>query len=696
MPTSPAPIRSRIGLSLVALLAAAVAASAHAQAITVQLDTKGETSLRRDSSFELVVLPLPKLNEGRLAMVLGAVDVTDLFRATATGFAYRPELLPLPLGDSELLVYLVTAQSGWRELAHFPLQVLQSGGFESVTMTPRIDLNLKGQLDEGHDATSFAPARSSFQDLSVQLDFQGSLGRSGWTFEPRANVIGVTNKPEALRFGQEGEGAPKADLSNYSVKLGRGAGFALLGGVQVGDNRLLAQQFGSRGLHLRLPLGARVDANLAAASGTQIVGFDDLTGLERSEHRLLTGTLGFELLQRPGGLRLETSYLDGSLQPLSSFNQGSVTDAEESSGYGLRLLAATPSQRLRFEGGWARSEFENPADPFLFQGADVVAVEPETRAARYAELNAGLLQKTLGSGGALSFDFALRHSRVDPQYRTIAVFLQADREENTAELRSQIGALSAQLTHSRASDNLDDIVSILTTKTRRTSANFALPIGQLVKREEIRPWLPALTYTIDRTHQFGVGVPEQGSFNLSFIPDQVSLNELASFDWSFPRIRVGLRLGESDQDNRQVGRETADLGVRTAGLTLGGSPHPNLDLTLEASRELSDNRELAQENETVRYAGSCNWRLTPFWTLTGTASQTDSEDNPLTRTSSSWNGDVQVAWRFEKKRGERHGLNGQLFLRYLEQSNEGRELLFDSVNDSSNWNLTSGLTLSLF
>ena len=98
----------------------------------------------------------------------------------------------------------------------------------------------------------------------------------------------------------------------------------------------------------------------------------------------------------------------------------------------------------------------------------------------------------------------------------------------------------------------------------------------------------------------------------------------------------------------------------------------------------------------MRYSGSCNWRITPYWTLTGTASQTDSEDDPLTRTSSSWNGDVQVAWRFEKKRGERHGLNGQLFLRYVEQSNEGRELLFDSVNDSSNWNLTSGLTLSLF
>ncbi len=681
---------------LAPLLAAAFAASAHAQAITVQLDLRGESSLRRDSSFELVVLPLPKPDEGRLAMVLGAVDVTDLFRTTATGFAYRPELMPLPLGDSELVVYLATAQGEWRELARLPLKTLQTGGFESVTMTPRLDLNLRGQLDEGHDPESNAPQRSSFQDLNVQLDFSGSLGRSGWSFEPRANVIGVTNQPEALRFGQEGEEAPKADLSAYSLKLGRGSGFALLGGVQVGEHRFLAQQFGSRGLQLRLPLGARVDATLAAASGTQIVGFDNLTGLERSEHQLLIGTFGFELLKRASGLRLEASYLDGSLQPESSFNQGSVTDAEESRGYGLRLLGSTPSQRLRFEGGWARSEFENPADPFLFQGADVVAVEPETRAARYAELNAGLLQRTLANGGALSFDLALRHSRVDPQYRTIAAFLQADREENTAELRSQIGPASVQLTHSRAEDNLDDIRSLLTTKTQRSSANLALPIGQLVKSEELRPWLPALTYTFDRTHQFGVGVPLQGSFNLSFIPDQVSLNQLASLDWSFPRLRVGLRLGESDQDNRQVGRENADLGVRTAGLALGASPHADLDLTLEASRELSDNREFAQENETVRYAGSCNWRITPFWTATATASKTDSEDHPLTRTSSSWNGDAQIAWRFEKKRGERHGLSGQLFLRFLEQSIDGRDLQFDSSNQSSSWNLTSGLTLSLF
>jgi hypothetical protein len=682
-------------LALVCLGLGLTAGMARAQAISVQLNTRGEAWVRRDAAIELVVQPMPAASEGRLAIVLGTTDMTDLFRATPTGLAYRPELIPLPPGESELVVYLVSPLGVWTEIARLPLRVLRAGGFETITVTPRVDVLLKGQVAEGHRPDSNRPPRSTFQDLGLQIDFQGALTRSGLRFEPRVNVVGSSYENEALRFGELGSDAPRADLSSYQLRLSRGNGFAALGHLMWGDQKQLIYQFQSRGLQLHLPLGGRADVTFSALNGTQIVGWDNISGIEEADHRLLVGDLGFELVRRPGGLRFDGYWLDGSLLPRSGFSQVFVSDREDSRGLGFRLAASTPNQRLRLETGWARSRFTNPPDPFLAQGLSLVPVEPETRDARYAELTLGMLQRTLPKAGPASLNLTLRHGHIEPQYRSIGALLQADRDDNTAELQALVGAASAQATYTSGHDNLDDIASIITTQTRRATLNLMLPFGPLVSPAAPRAWLPSLTYTLDRTHQYGDSVPPNGDFTAPFVPDQASLNQLASLDWTAGRWRFGLRLGGSNQDNRQPGRERADLDVDTRGVALGVAPAVGLDLSLEAARELSHNREFGQETETRRYGLNASWRSPKAWSVTALVSRSESDDDPRTRTQESWGGDGQIAWRFERKHGERHGTSGQIFLRYLAQSNLSRDALFGGV-DQSNWSLSSGLSVSLF
>jgi hypothetical protein len=464
-----------------------------------------------------------------------------------------------------------------------------------------------------------------------------------------------------------------------------------------GEHRLLMQGFGSRGLELRLPLGPRAGVALVAANGSQIVGWDNILGIQESEHRVVTGTLGAELLARPGGLRVEGSYLSGSLQPLFGFNQGFVNDSEEARGWGGRILAATQAQRFRLEGGYARTRFENPNDPTLAQGLEIVPVIEEERGAHYLDLHLGLLQRSLGTRGAATVNLSLKHSRIEPLYRTIGAFVQADREESSAELQSMVGPAALSLAAGRWQDNLDDIEAVITTRNERYGTILALPLGQLWPRVDgPRNWLPLLSYTLDRNHQYGLGIPPGSGLRPDQIADQVSLNQAAGFDWQKGSYRFGMRFGWSDQDNRQPGRERADFENTTQTVSAGGTLFAPLDLGVELTREHADNLEQATTQTQMRYGLNMIWRIWKRLSLTSILSTSTLEDGARTREGNAWNADLQLAWGFEHRRTERHGYSGQLYLRWLDQAADSLDRAFGFSSDTELRTLNAGMTLSLF
>ena len=443
-------------------------------------------------------------------------------------------------------------------------------------------------------------------------------------------------------------------------------------------------------------MGSRVTLRGAALNGSSIVGWSNPFGLSRSEHRVWSLGLGVEALpSRPGALRFDLDVLDGSLLPLADFNQGVVNDAEENDGWSARIASSLLGGRLAVRAGYARSDYRNPEDPLLFQGTDVVAVEAEERSARHLDIDIALLQSVpLGADQFTDLQLSLRHERIDPQYRTVGAFVQADREQNGADLIGSFGPVSVQVGHSRSEDNLNDIPSILKTKTRTTQVNFGVPLTMIFD-ERPRPWLPAAQLGFQRTAQRAEGEPIDGDFNSpSHLPDQVSLDQFANLEWQGSRWQFGLNWNLSDQDNRQLGRDLDDFENEAFGARLSLAPHGRFDVSLEwtesEARSLADNREELNS----RWGIDTLWRMTDAMSLSARYALDESEDDPRTSTNESTNLDLEWSLRFAWRETRRHGGSGQFFLRYSAQDFESEDqvFLFRIARDSQT--IRAGFNLS--
>jgi hypothetical protein len=610
----------------------------------------------------------------------------------------------LPRGDYDVVLYLV-GDRAWTEIARAPIKVLAPGGFTAASADPSAALNMKGQLAEGHSGEAPEPERPTYQDFTLTGGLQSVHVRGGWTLRTQSNYLGVSRREEALRYALRQDEAPRLDLSDYVVQLERGGTALGLGHVSTGSNRHLMNGFASRGVSATVR-GGVANLAVAAVNGSSVVGWNNVAGLDNGNHRVYSATLGLELQpRRPGALHLDATLLDGSLLPQTSFTQGAVVDAERSRGGGVQLSASTPGQRLRAAAGYSRSRFDNPnRDAQLDVGLGLVPVQRETRGAQYAELNATLLQDAkLGRLFGTTLNAAYRYERVDPLFRSVAAFVQADRLQHGVDVGGNFGAVSVQLTHSRGNDNLDELASILTTHTRTSTAMASAPLAGLFRVRRHVEWWPLLTYGQSHNRQFGSGVPANSDFSASHVPDQVNVVHDAAIAWQLSKWRLQYRFNQSNQDNRQTGRERADLTGTVSTLSFGLTPHSDIDVSVDASDERQSNRELDQSTHARRVGATLAWRATRLTTLTAFGSTSVSSDEPSTNDAD----DAEM--RFELTRGfdlwrnpGGGGTRGQLFLRYGMQSSSLRRFSIQSPSSvplgtvSDTWTLSSGASLRLF
>ena len=280
----------------------------------------------------------------RWRVFIGTSDVTALMRLASPGVL---ELTPLATrwapGEGELVIY---DSDDWAERARLPVRVLGAGGFETSTVTPRLSMQLDGRgVEERSDGQPASP-RGVHADTAIDAGVAWQGTRNGWTLDAAAHVVGSSHRGKALRAGERGANAPKVDLADYRLALARGGHTLSLGHLSAGIHPLLAQGLNSRGLGMQSKFGNHADVALHVLNGSTVVGWDHFTGLEEAEHQMRLLSLGLELLpDRPAGLRAELSVLDASLLPRAGFNTGTVPDAEESRGFGLRLLGSTADGR---------------------------------------------------------------------------------------------------------------------------------------------------------------------------------------------------------------------------------------------------------------------------------------------------------------------------------------------------------------
>ncbi len=401
--------------------------------LSVTASFNSRTPITPNTPIEIHLSRALKDEEGRIAVIIDRSDVTSLFIIDNTRLVYSPALLPLPLGTSTLAVYLVGADVAWREVARFDLQVAKekpapiptpspspqpqtqtatsvdtgnaakppaatetkSAASESkFKFTPSLTLAVKSQMAQFNFPVDTRPTeRATFTDETLQLSLRSEGSHGIFSSQTQIDFAGSTFHPEALRFGTLGNDAPQIDLASYLVQLQIGRAKVAIGHTSFGSSRQLVNSFSSRGITVTVPITKQFDFSIAAMNGTNVVGYGNLFGLSKSKHQLESATLGVEFLpKRPGGFRLEFSAVTAYIQALNSFTQGSVNDVESSKGGSVRLIFTDKSQRFKFDGGFTRSQYRNPADPLVYQGTNTIAVPFLTRNARYFDVSFDVLR----------------------------------------------------------------------------------------------------------------------------------------------------------------------------------------------------------------------------------------------------------------------------------------------------------------
>lgn len=658
----------------------------------------GEAWVDHDQVLRLPTEGLDLPPPEALRAFIGSTEVTPMLRRRGGGvLELAPRALPWPDGEHQLV--LQDARD-WREIGRWPLKVRTPAGFERSTLQPRLHLGLDGRgAERRSDGRALSP-RGTHADIATQAGLAWSAARDGWRFEAGVNGSGNSHRAKTLRHGELADRSPKLDLADYRVAVAQGepaAYRAEFGHLSARSHPLLAQDLSRRGLALHGSLGAGGELGLYLLNGTQIVGWDNLLGLEETEHRLQLLSWGLELLpQRPGGLRAELGLLDASVLPRRDFNAGSVPDAEHSRGLSLRLGGQSAGGRLRGELAFARSRFVNPYDPLLALAGELQPVRAVTRNAYSAELHAQLLQPAGDAPGAPSLAMNLRHEQAAPLYRSLAAAVTPD--QRLSRVGAQFGWAGAALSlqWQQRIDNLDRVATLLRTRTDDALASLSLPLPRWFGATGASVW-PNVNLGLQRLHQRAANLPppEGSGFAASQRPDQVNGQQQLQLGWVLPRGAFGWQVSRTLLDNRQPGRERAD--ARSLGQTWQLSWA--FDERWQAQGGLSRSRQLNVETAvTQRIAGAAlglDWRPDERWSFGGQGALNRGRDSSGLARSQSFSLQLQAGRRFDLP-GIDKPLPAQLTLRLARQAERQRDDRFGLAVDWRGWWVDIGLAVGFF
>jgi hypothetical protein len=271
-----------------------------AQAPGVQASFADKQSIAPDETFELTIDRPLAAGAGRLAVLVGATDMTDLFVVSAQSLKYDAgKSFPLPLGATELTVYLVPPNNDWKEVARFPLRVGENSadgtdgvqaktesqpttdasaqqqpppeqasqqssqgaepqarrrfGFDKLDFAPQFNIGFKSQFAETSFPEASKPDRPTFSDATLQGTWKNEMVRGAFNMQSQFDFVGSSFRNEALRFGELQGRAPKIDLSSYSMQFQQGTRKFTLGHSSFGAQRHLINNFSSRGMTVAAP-----------------------------------------------------------------------------------------------------------------------------------------------------------------------------------------------------------------------------------------------------------------------------------------------------------------------------------------------------------------------------------------------------------------------------------------------------------
>lgn len=729
---------------------------------------KSDESVAPDTAIEISLNRNLSAGE-KIAVTIEQTDVSGLFRQTENHFIYNAKLMPLPIGNSNLTVFLIEPNGTWKEIARLPLSVKEAvkPDVENTISTPQTPIETKSEnqtetteakietvkTDENkteetttdqttekttteetktEETTTEQEKKSKFRFLPsftigmksqpFQSNFPADTRPSeratfnDWTFtgsikneakfgnfssESNFDFAGATFKPETLQFGTLERKAPDIDLSSYLMNFQIGKAKFSLGHTSFGNNRHLVSSFSSRGLSVNIPLNKRFDITAGILNGTSVLGIGNFFGVAKIRHQVQGATLGIEFFpKRQNAMRLEITGFNGYLQALNGVSEGRVVDAERSRGFGLRFVTSDKTERLKLEYGYTLSRFFNPQDTTLDPDGNAVALPAVMRSAHYAEASYQLLKDLkLTKTKNLNLNFAFKYEYVEPLFRSLGASASADKFTHDYAIDGSIGEITLAFGHSRANDNLRNVPSILKSLTRSNRFNIALPLSALIgKSDKPSPFLPRLGYSIDRTHQFGAGIPVNGGFeiDLTTIPDLVNTNQTFNASWQFGKVNLDYNYNRSFADNRQTGSETNDQIGWVHGVTVGVNPLQTLGFNVGLNFENSRNLELSQVNRSKTLTLGINWSPFKGAAFTSDFSQNLAGDAARTNNNRSINYSAQFAYNFSFEKSTFRKFGMQLFMRFADTFARNRDFVADLNNRTRTKLITAGMTFNVF
>lgn len=682
-------------------LALLCAAQAKAE-IEVQHSTLEKGVVSQDADIGFALNRLPTAQEGLIKLVIGTADITGLLLANTDGtIRIAPNLYLLPEGDTEAAMYLVTVQGQWQEIGRWNFRVASTLRFTEAEFSPNLTVSNSGQIDEGHSDQATPPERRTYQDFTMAGGMRAQHASNDFEFSSAFNIFGASRQEERLRFFEKENAANSIELSDFLLELNKGGYSARAGHITIGNNPLLLSSFGSRGISLSRRFGKRFDVSVSSMNATSIVGFNNFSGLGNGNHRIDTASIGWELIpERRGGLRAEVTYSDAQKESDLNFNVGEVADSETSEGWGVRLLGSNQSGRLQADLSLASSRFSNPNDPFLAQGDNIVRTRPTRDMARHLQISyTPVRDLEIAEGINTSFTLTYVHDRADPLYRTIGAFVAPDNLSDRYALSGQIGYLQVSAGHQRTKDNLDNVATILKTKTEGTNASFSGPLGRMLGYSgRLTSVLPQVSYNYNRIHQFALNNPgsELSGFNGgNHLPNQLNKRHDIGLNWAGSRWSAGLRSAKASQDNRQTGREISDFELIDHSINFSIRPTDTLNVGITASMGRNEDMEAALTRKTRSQGLNVEWQLTNSLLLGGHFDTSKGNDSIGNFSNVNETGSAQISWNFELPTWGRKS-PGQLFFRYSRQENDSKDNMFDFESHATTWFLNTGLSITLF
>ena len=694
-----------------------------------------------------------KLNQP-IAVFLGDTDVTAKIKIEGQELVYQSNLFPLAVGEQPLTIYLTKSVDNWETLATFSIKVepalAQSPSTspaqdstspstapakdstppsspatsssptapakdstapapatakspESIfTLKPKFTANLKSQIFEKRTADAGASQRPSALDLSFTGGLSSKYKSGSTTIEGSFNVLGSTFQPDALRFNQLQGRAAQFDLSEYIVDLTDSGNKFSIGHVCVGNHPLLFNNLCTRGLSGKVQLNDFADISVGRVSTTKIVGFEDIIGLERDTNTLTGASLGLQLMKNAAdGVRLETTLFGGSRLPEAGFEVGAIVDAEASNGIGWRLTGTNDTGRWKADAGFARSTFANIAanDPQLTGGLNVTPLQPVTKNAWYAETNYDLLKDLpLDAKRKLSLNANFRVEQADPQFGTIGATVNADRLQTQYGLNATIAGANVQLQQTNFEDNIVNIPNLLKTKNRSTIVGMTFPLQSFLEIKN--PLLPTVSYNYQQTSQLGsIAAALNGGFNQSSqIPDLSSAIHKFGLSWDTPSVVFNYKFSSAFDDNRQVGRESADFRRLNHQVSVDLKPSPQLRFNLG----YNFTKSLNVEQNLTRFTNSptlgASWEFQPDLTLAFNYNRNNDSDSRGESATDENGLELLLTWNFRSNllvggasQNENRENPGSVFLRYGRQSAQNRsgiintDKTIDIINAGVSW-----------